>query len=447
MDISFSGIASATWHYIVLFWDSTWWFWIFFVIFASAKSAFLYWRNTVFERAELLPSNGRASGSIMLEMKVPRETLRSPRSMDQFFQAVAYLRNVEGDLGEKYLDGEVTVWYTFEMVSFSGELHFYIRMKKKQRMLMEAAMFSYYPEVELQQVEDYTNRLPHHVLDMKAQNLNLWGSEMTLMKPAGYPLNTYMEFENMEEAHQVDPMAGFIENLGKARKGEFVGIQYNCAPCDPTNWAKEFEYIVEELRTPKTVKGKGGQVDQGELIKAVALQKSPGQTDVLKSVERNLSKPAFSVVIRFMYIAPKNIYYDSFPRRAIRGAFNQFGSSDLNAFYMSKGASTRVRPWNFPFMFPGLRNLARQQRLLHNYIEREHIIHQWMGKLLTSHPLMWNIHTKAVTISTEGMASLFHPPTLLITTAPHTQRIESKKIGAPAGLPIYADDSVLDKYR
>jgi hypothetical protein len=367
--------------------------------------------------------------------------------MDQFFQAVAYLRNADGDLGEKYLDGEVTVWYTFEMVSFSGEIHFYIRLKKKQRMLMEAAMFSYYPEIELVEVEDYTRRLPHHILDMKAQGYNLWGSEMVLAKEGGYPLNTYIEFESPDEIHQTDPMAGFIENLGKARKGEFVGVQYNCAPKDQTGWASEYEYIVEELRTPKMAKGHGGAVDTGELIKAVALQKSPGQTDVLKAVERNLSKPAFDVVIRFMYVAPKNIYYDSFPRRALKGAFNQYGSSDLNSFSMSKGASTRVRPWNFPFVFPAWRNIARQQRLLHSYLEREHVIHQWMGKVLSSHPLMWNIHTKAVTISSEGMASLFHPPTKLITTAPHTQRVESKKQGAPAGLPIYADESVLDKFK
>jgi glycine hydroxymethyltransferase len=50
-------------------------------------------------------------------------------------------------------------------------------------------------------------------------------------------------------------------------------------------------------------------------------------------------------------------------------------------------------------------------------------------------------------ITTRGMASLFHPPTNLIITAPHSQRVESKKQGAPAGLPIYADESVLDKYR
>jgi hypothetical protein len=441
MEITAGAAFGSIWQSILSFISATWWFWVFFPLFAIARSSWLYWKNAEFEIAEMQKS------VVTLEMKIPREVLRSPRSMDQFFQALAYLRNDNGDLGEKYLDGEVSRWYTFEMVSFSGEIHFYVRVPKKQKMLVEAAMFSFYPEVEMVEVEDYTRRLPHHILDVKAANADLWGSEIILKKEGGWPINTYMEFENMEEAHQVDPMAGFIENLGKARKGEFLGVQYNCVPLSQTSWASEFEYIVEELRTPQMKPGHGGTLDGAELIKAVALQKSPGQTDVLKIVERNLSKPAFKVVIRLLYIAPKNIFYDSFARRAIKGAFNQYGAADLNSFDLNGAMSTKPRPWNWPFLFPKWRNQARQQRILHTYLEREHEIHQWMGKLLTSHFLNWNFHSKGSVLSTEAMASLFHPPTNLIITAPHSQRVESKKQGAPAGLPIYADESVLDKYR
>ncbi len=440
MEISLGAVFSSIMHYIGAFIAATWWFWLFFIVFPVAKSTYLYWKNVFMEHEWL-------SKAALVEMKIPREVLRSPRSMDQFFQAVAALRNAEGDLGEKYMEGETTRWYTFEMVSFSGEIHFYIRVHKKQKMLMEAAMFSYYPEVEMIDVEDYTRRLPHHILDLKAQNLDLWGSEMVLNKIGGWPINTYIEFENMDEVHQVDPMSAFIENLGKARKGEFIGVQYNCAPLG-LDWGKDYEYIVEGLRTPQEAKGSGKKsLDPNEIVKAAMLQKSPGQTDVLKVVERNLSKPAFRVVIRFIYISPKNLFYDSFARRAIRGSFNQFGAADLNFFALNNDTSTRVRPWVWPFMFPKWRNQARQQRILQNYLEREHEIHQWMGKLLSSHILSWNFATEAVILSTEAMASLFHPPTALITTAPHAQRVESKKVGAPAGLPIYADESVLDKYK
>jgi len=440
MDLNIAGIFGSAGSWIFDFIYATWWFWLFFILFAVARSTWMFWKNMFFE-------HDFSKGTIFLEMKIPRETLRSPRSMDQFFQAIAALRNSAGDLGEKYLDGEVTRWYTFEMCTFSGEIHFYMRVPKKQKMLVEAAMFSYYPEVELEVVEDYTRRLPHHIFDIDSQNLDMWGTEMVLTKEGGYPLKTYLEFESPDEIHQVDPIAAFMENLGKARKGEFIGIQINASP-EGFDWGRQYEHIVDELRTPKTIGNSHGKsADPAEIIKAVTLQKSPGQTQTLESIERNLAKPGFKCVIRFIYIAPKNIFYDSFARRAIKGAFNQYGAADLNSFTDNKGMSTKIRPWNWPFVFAGLRNKGRKQRVLHSYMEREHETHEWMGKVLTSHLFNWNTHSKTCTMSSEGLASLFHPPMNLVTTAPHTQRVASKKQGAPAGLPIYADESVLDKYK
>jgi hypothetical protein len=439
MDFTVAGIFSSIATFVSDVFLATWWFWLFFILFSVARSTWLFWKNMIFEH-DLM------SNTVFMEMKIPRETLRSPRSMDQFFQAIAALRNSPGDLGEKYLDGEVTRWYTFEMCSFSGEIHFYMRVPKKQKMLVEAAMFSYYPEVELEEVEDYTRRLPHHIFDVEAQQLDMWGTEMILTKEGGYPLKTYVEFESPDEIHQVDPIAAFMENLGKARKGEFIGIQINAAP-EAFDWGKQFEYIVEDLRTPKTLGGHGKSSDPAEIIKAVTLQKSPGQTQIMESIERNLTKPAFKCVIRFIYLSPKNIFYDSFARKAIKGSFNQYGAANLNSFAENRGTSTQVKAWNWPFVFTGLRNRGRKQRVLHSYLEREHETHEWMGKVLTSHFFNWNNNSKASTISTEGLASLFHPPMNLVTTAPHTQRVASKKQGAPAGLAIYADESVLDNYK
>lgn len=442
MDISVSQVVGLIWNFIADVWGATWWFWIFWIIFPVARSTWMYWKNCLFEHAEM------QKNTVVVEMRIPREIVRSPRSMDQFFQSIAYLRNSAGNLGEKYLDGEVTRWYTFEIVSFSGEVHFYMKLPKKQKMMVEAALFANYPEIELLETEDYIHRLPHHISEIKAQNMDLWGSELVLSKEGGYPLNTYMEFETPDEQHQTDPFASFIESLGKVRKGEFLGIQFICAPESQTSWGKQFAHIVEELRTPQTVGGHGHSNDPAELIKAVSLQKSPGQTDVLKAIERNLSKPAFSTLIRFIYISPKNLYYDTFARRSIMGSFNQYGSADLNSFVINGGITTKVDFWNWPYCFSKWRSMARKQRVLHTYLEREHLIHEWVGRVLTSHPLHWNTHSQACTISTEGMASLYHPPaSALVTTAPHTRRVESKKMGAPAGLPIYAEEDVLGRFK
>ena len=50
-------------------------------------------------------------------------------------------------------------------------------------------------------------------------------------------------------------------------------------------------------------------------------------------------------------------------------------------------------------------------------------------------------------MNTRSLATLFHPPTFLVLTAPHLRRVESKKTGPPAGLAIYGDEGDLEKFK
>ncbi len=442
--LTFGGALEAIWGFILSFLAATWWFWSFFIVFHMARSSWLYWRQRLYEEDMKW---------VFLEMKIPREILKGPRSMDQLFQGIAALRNAAGDLGEKYIDGEITKWYSFEMCSFGGEVHFYMRVLKNQRPLVEAAFYSYYPEVEIEEVPDYINKLPHNLADMKIQGLDLWGTEMVLVRDFTFPIKSYQVFEDPDEMNQFDPISVFIENLAKAKKGEFVGIQYNIAPMDRA-WGrqKHFQDMLDELREPKFSKTQTshGPQKEGDLpvaLKSALLQKTPGQTDVLKAVEAHLAKPAFKAVVRFIYISPKNIFYDPFARRAIKGSFNQYGASDLNWFDDNKKMSTKVRFWHPPFIFPYMRYQARQQRILHTYLDRDFGIEPFMGKLLTSHFFNWNFASREIVLGAESLAGLYHPPSNLVLTAPHSQRIESKKMGAPAGLPIYGDDEMLENFK
>ena len=439
--MSTGAIIALVFQYLWQFIVESWWLWAFLALVPLAQSTFLYWRQMAYE--------GNLKWAFM-ELKIPREILKSPRSMDQVFNAIATLRNVAGDFGEKYMEGEITKWYTFEMCTFSGEIHFYVRCVKTQRRLVEAAFFSFYPDVELEEVPDYTHNLPHNMADVEAQDLDLWGTEMVLIRSFGYPIKSYTVFESPDEEHQFDPMSVFMENLAKAKKGEFAGIQYNLAPTSP-RWGDHYEHLVEEIREPKFSKNVGHQVPGGAdlppIFRAALVQRTPGVVDVLKAVEANLSKRAFKCTIRFIYISPKSIFYDSFARRSIKGSFNQYGASDLNYFDDNRIMSTKINPGTWPFFFRLQRLRARKQRVLQNYLHREHEIHTWMGKLLTSHILDFNFKSLQIILNTESMAGLFHPPSALVLTGPHTQRIESKKMGAPAGLPIYGDEKALDQFK
>ena len=404
-----------------------------------ARSTWLFYRQEVFKKEIQW---------ILMEIKIPREVNKSPRAMEQVLASIHALRNFAGDLREIYWDGEVTRWYSFEMVSYGGEVHFYIRFYWKQRGLVEAAFFSYYPDVELIEVEDYVAQFPASIEDMYQQGYELWGTEMTLARSPGYPIKTYPEFlDSPEEEKQFDPMSSFLEVLSKVKKEEIVGIQILAAP-KGNEWRKEYEPFLDKLQETK-VSSTTAPSDKiaGELkLFTRSIMRSPGETDILKAVENNLSKPAFDTLIRFIYLSPKSLFYDSFARRGLTGAFNQYSALDLNSFKQNYSMGTRVRFWNWPHIFPSLRNEYRKQRLLYIYRNRKLPLKTFMGKLITSKFFHPNFSSHTYPLNTEALATLFHPPMKIILTAPHIQRIESRRAGPPAGLAIYGDENSIDKF-
>ncbi|MBI4094994.1 MAG: hypothetical protein HY435_02255 [Candidatus Liptonbacteria bacterium] len=424
-------------------------------------STWLFWRNEEFKKSLKW---------LLLEIKIPREIDKSPRAMEQILSAIHALRNVATDIQERYWDGEVTRWYSFEIVSFGGEIHFYIRLYYKQRDLVEAAFFSFYKDVEIVEVDDYVDQIfPKTVRDLYAQGYDMWGSEMKLVKPSAYPIRTYEDFEHVDEEKQFDPISAFLEVLAKIKKEEIVGIQILASPAD-RNWNIKWQPVVEKLRNTSSLsddkKGKSAKLkfdfpsgplpaisveteeqrksETGSLAKVFG--RTPGETDVLKAVEENLSKPAFETVIRFIYFSPKSLFYDSYARRGLTGAFNQYGALDLNSFTQNYSMSTRTRFWTKPYIFPGMRNEFRKQRLLYLYNKREFPTYNFIGKVLTSSIWNWNKHSKTFEMNIKCLATLFHPPTRQVLTAPHIPRVESRKTGPPAGLAIFGDEEKIEKF-
>jgi len=442
---------------IVQFFGLTWWLWAFIILWPLFSSTWLYYRREKF-KSEIK--------WVLLELRIPREIRKSPRAMEQVLEALHQLRNVAGNFREKWWDGEVTRWFSLEMVSLGGEVHMYIRCYHKQRNLVEAAFFAYYPDVEIVEVEDYTERFPNDIREMYSQGYDVWGTEMVLKKEDAYPIRSYLEFESPDEDKQYDPAAAFLEVLAKLKPEEMVGIQIQIAPADSKNWVQKWKGLVESL-SHKRAEGRGpafGTLTEfpGGPLPAFAVAKkegaqdpaflrtfmrSPGETDVLKAVENNLSKPAFDTLIRFVYLSPKSLFYDSFARRGLVGSFNQYGSLDLNGFIQNYAMSSRAQFWDWPHIFSKTRVEYRKQRLLYNYKRRKNPVDTFMGRLISSHFFNWNFYSRRVGMNTESLATLFHPPTFIVLTGPHIKRVESRKLGPPAGLAIYGDEGDLEKFQ
>lgn len=389
-----------------------WPFIVFAILFPLSVSLWLFWRQEIFKRHYFK--------TILLELRIPREIKKTPEAMEQVLAAMHSLRNVPGDINEKYWLGEMTRWFSLEMVSFGGEVRLFVRVYAKQRNLVEAALFSYYPDLEVIEVEDYMNRLPPDIPTLYEQNMDFWGTEVILEKEDAYPIKTYPNFEGDLEERENDPISAFLEVLSKVKASEFVGIQILIAP-GLDEWEEEWDSLVDKLKEPK-VKESNTESESAFGAFSRFIPRSPAETDVLKAVEENLSKPAFNTQIRFIYISPKEIFYDSFARRGIVGAFKQYSTLHLNRFKNHEEVSTRTKVWKWPHFFPHWRNEYKKQRLLHEYIKREVPPETWMGRFMTSFLFDWNFKSHRFHLNLESVATIFHPPSALVLTEPHIDR-------------------------
>jgi len=442
----------------------TWWFWLFLVVRGLAVSTWLFWRREWYKKFE--------ARRIILEIRVPREISKSPRAMEQVLASMHSMYNVAGNLREKWWDGEVVRWFTLEMTSMGGEIHLYVTMYHKYRNLVEAAFYSYYPDVELEEVEDYTTLFPEDIQEMYNQGYDLWGTEMVLAKEPYYPIKTYEDFESPDEDKQYDPISAFLEILGQVKPEQMVGIQIHITPASMKEWRDKYEDKIKELKEHAQKGGGSGpkksatmnvsfesgflpifdvqkkEEKKSEFDALKSLSRSPGETEVLRAVEENLSKPAFKTLVRFIYFSPASLFYDSFARRGLAGSFNQYGTTDMNMFVQNYSVSTKVDlwTWSIPRFFPAIRREYRKQRLLYEYRKRKKPLSNFMGKIITSHFFNWNFASREFMMNTKCLASLFHPPTTMVLTAPHIRRMESRKAGPPAGLAIFGDEDELEKF-
>lgn len=408
-----------------------WWLWLFLILLFMAKSLWLSYIQECYKRTEMK--------HVMLELKIPREVKRNPRAMEQVFYTIHSCRNSASNFKEQWWEGEVTMWFSVEITRFGGELRFYIRTPSKYRNVVEAGLYAQYPDIEVSIAEDYVDRLPKTFDELRARGLQLFGNELRLAKPDVYPIRTYFDFQESVEEYQLDPISSLLEILQKLDPREDVLIQIVFRGVSD-EWKKEGEVEVRKIKESSRL-----QVQRPYGIETVYVPLTKEEQNDLAAMERNISKPGFDTLIRYLYIAPTEIYSDSVPRRGVYGAFNQYASESLNKFAHNTKAWTRTNFWYWPHLFPKRRQRARQRRIYHNYRIRrmyEERKSPVFAKLFKWGFFHWGFGAQnmgAMVLNTEELATIFHLPTNVVLTGPLIRRVEARKTGPPAGLPIYGD--------
>lgn len=353
------------------------------------------------------------------------------------------------DWWEKYVSGETQTSFKFEIVAIDGKIHFYIRCFADYREAVEAAVYSQFPEAEIEAQPDYSRAIP---MDIPNKEWNLFGWDYKMTKKAVYPIPTYeryLEQGAQEEEEKIDPINSLMEGMSKLKPGEQLWIQISASPMyfsfgrgkefvekseaernklakrDEKKAAKPFWKEILDLifLEPKAAEEKPMEIFPAEL------RLTAGERELVEAVERKAGKPLFSCYIRNVYLGKKDVWFA--PNwRLLLNYFNNFTSSDFNSLWVWSKTLTRVKKTPFWFVnnLADRRAYVKKRRLLRVYRDRLNYYNPWGAK-------EGDVGAEIV-LNTEELATLFHFPSQIVAPSPGITRTEAKETVAPSNLPI-----------
>ena len=353
---------------------------------------------------------------VLLEIKIPREINKTPQAMEVILSALH--ETGDGNWYEHLNEGVLRPWFSLELVSISGKVHFYLRAKKSFKNLIEAQIYSQYPGVEIVEAEDYTLNVPY---GKPGNDLDLSGFILSLVKPDPYPIKTYIDYgldKSQEEEEKVDPMTPVLELLGSMKPGEQMWFQILIMATksrftkkgtwfEKIDWTKQAKEIIDE-KMKKTIGPDGKDVNK----------LSPGDKIEIEAIQRSVGKLGFDCGIRAIYLSPKDLY-DKANASAMSGVLKQFNSSNLNGFKPVNG--TKIK---YPWQDLSGKKLAKLKIDMFNAFRQR--AYFYSSYFFSPQPFILN---------TEELATIYHLPGSVANT-PTLSRIESQRGEPPANLPI-----------
>lgn len=351
---------------------------------------------------------------VMLEIKMPSEINKSPKAMEIVFSALH--QGSDPNWYKHLAKGEVRPWFSFEIASISGTLHFYVRVPVKYKNLIEAQIYSQYPNIEIFEAEDYVNNVSFGKPDSPHE---IWGTQFALTKEDAHPIKTYIDYgldSDPKEEFKVDPMTPIIEFMGSIKSGEQIWFQIlfmatkkrfsksgKMFSFEKVDWKEQGANLVKKIMADAT--NENGQTNVTEY-----------QKKVIEAIERNISKQGFDCGIRAIHIGPKD-NFDGTNNGGIIGMLKQFNSESLNGF-----KPDNVTDINYPWQDVRGKRLLLKKRMMYDAYRRRsyfYFPHKY----------------KPMILNTEELATLYHFPGQ-VADSPSLDRIGSKRGEPPANLPF-----------
>lgn len=377
------------------------------------------WRLWVILRRSLFIEKQK---HILLEIKPPRGIEKTPLAMEAVLSGMHHSPG-EATWYKRYILGSVRPWWSLEIASLEGRVHLFIWTRAGFRRQIESQIYAQYPGAQVVEAPDYSRLISAH-----HDEWSIWGSDYRHTKEDPLPIKTYIEYgldRVQKEPEQVDPLANLIEFMGSMRKGEYLWLQLivrvhkgeKYKKEGIKDWKEKAQQMVKKIRSetrepfndPATGKELPGFPNP-----------TKGQIETIAAIERNVSKLAFDVGARGIYLA-KPEAFDPLTIAGLTGIFKQFSSEGWNGFAPTRWMTEfDDYPWEF-----GIEKLKnRYRRNLINAYRRRQFFHS-----------PFDFAKDAMVMSTEELATIFHIPSGAVAT-PTLPRIQSATGEAPANLPI-----------
>lgn len=375
---------------------------------------------------------------ILLSVDIPKENEQTPKAVEHIFSHFHGIHK-NANKKERFLEGWVQPEISVELVSLGGYIQYLIRTQVEHRDLVESAIYAQYPNAEINEVEDYADKI-----EPKFPNdeYDLWAAELQMVNKDPYPIKTYPLWEHSLTQTFLDPMASLLEVLGRLNEDEQIWIQWICKPVGDDSWRKKGIDIINKLIGAK-VKVKKGALESlaeapGNLLfgtyetitrtlyepaqvgskkddngpPSLMQHLAPHVRTVVEAIGMKISKLGFEVKGRIVYTGRKEVF-DKSRISAIFGALKQFASMDMNGFKPDKKMKTARVYWRVE-----QRVNALKRRLLLGYRNRS----TWSGRT-------------TFILNTEELASVWHFPVLTVK-APLVKKTDAKRGEPPTSLPF-----------
>ncbi len=425
-----------------------WWLFLPIMLHSQLKILYLWWLNWDFDYAK--------AKWALLEITPPKEVLAPYKAMEDVFSVVYPILD-KANFRERWCDGELDngpYWYSFEIASIEGAIHFYARFRREHVLTVETALYAHYPDIEIHEVSDYTKLVPQTVPN---EEWDMYGEDWDFLKPDPYPIRTYEKFFEPQgeritaEEKRIDPIISLLEAMSKLGPGEHYWVQFITVPIldyDEPDYRKEGQkiintiskrpqkkettlledlwYIVEQVVLGPEKEGAGEKAkyewipQQKEESGEREMLLTPGEREVITEVDNKLKKPFFRTTLRGVYVAKRENWTP--PHRILmRGYTAHFATENMNKLIFQAKTRPRVH-----FFWRKRRVFLRARKMFRMSVLR---FSPLFPKRMSSdlNPIF----------STEELATMFHFPLRVGgMVAPTMAKVESKKAGPPPNLPV-----------